>query len=138
MIKGIPVATKLYVGNLSFNLTDADLKQAFEQYGEVVSASIVNDRETNRSKGFGFVEMTDAAAAQEAIEKMNGTEFFGRRVVVNEARAREGFSGPRRDSRGGSNGGSGFGGSRGGSRGGFGGSRGGYDGGSRGGFGGGY
>ena len=132
------MATKLYVGNFSFNLTDADLKQAFEQYGEVVSASIVNDRETNRSKGFGFVEMTDAAAAQEAIEKMNGTEFFGRRVVVNEARAREGFSGPRRDSRGGSNGG--FGGSsRGGSsRGGFGGSRGGYDGGSRGGFGGGY
>lgn len=138
------MATKLYVGNLSFNLTDADLKQAFEQYGEVTSAIIVNDRETNRSKGFGFIEMVDATAAQEAITKMNGTEFFGRRVVVNEARAREGFA-----AGGGSGsgrprtGGSGFGGSRGGSRGGFGGSRGGsggsgYDSGSRGGFGGGY
>ena len=138
------MATKLYVGNLSFNLTNDDLKKAFEQYGEVVSASIVNDIETNRSKGFGFVEMTDATAAQEAIEKMNGTEFFGRRVVVNEARAREGFSGPRRDSssRGGSsNGGGSRGGYEGGSRGGFGGgsSRGGFGGGSsRGGFGGGY
>lgn len=130
------MATKLYVGNLSFNLTDADLKQAFEQYGEVASATIVNDRETQRSKGFAFVEMIDEAAAQEAISKMNGTEFFGRRVVVNEARAREGFSGGQ--SRGPRTGG--FGGPRGGgsSRGGFGGSRGGYDGGSRGGFGGGY
>ena len=132
------MATKLYVGNLSFNLTDADLKQAFEQYGEVASAVIVNDRETNRSKGFGFIEMTDEAAAQEAISKMNGTEFFGRRVVVNEARAREGFSAGGGSSRGPRTGG--FGGPRGGgsSRGGFGGSRGGYDGGSRGGFGGGY
>lgn len=120
---------KLYVGNLSFNLKDSDLKQAFEQYGEVVSASIVNDRETNRSKGFGFVEMKDDESGREAIEKMNGTEFFGRRVVVNEARAREGFSGSRPSRGGGYN--NNFGGQRGGgSRGGFGngGSRdGGYD-----------
>ena len=137
---------KLYVGNLSFNLSENDLRAKFEEFGAVVSASIITDRETGRSKGFGFVEMETAEDGQSAIDKLNGEEFNGRRVVVNEARSREagstgggsrgGFGGSRGGSTGGGSRG-GFGGSRGGS--GFGGSRGGsgFGGSSRGGFGGG-
>ena len=124
---------KLYVGNLSFGLTENDLRAKFEEFGAVVSATIITDRETGRSKGFGFVEMENGTDGQAAIDKLNGEEFNGRRIVVNEARAREAGS-----TGGGSRGG--FGGSRGGgSRGGFGGSRGGsnsFGGSSRGGFGG--
>lgn len=77
---------KLYVGNLSHSLSSSDLKQAFEPYGEVVSAQVITDRDTGRSKGFGFVEMGTAEEAQEAIEALNGKEVAGRTVTVNEAR----------------------------------------------------
>ena len=79
---------KLYVGNLSFNLSDNDLKAKFEEFGAVESANIITDRETGRSKGFGFVEMQDAAQGAEAIAQLNGSEFDGRKVIVNEARPR--------------------------------------------------
>lgn len=89
---------KLYVGNLSFGLSDGDLRAKFEEFGTVTSANIITDRETGRSKGFGFVEMADAACAQAAIAQLNGTEVDGRRVIVNEARPR-----PEQRSGGGSN-----------------------------------
>ncbi len=79
---------KLYVGNLSFGLSDGDLRAKFEEFGTVTSANIITDRETGRSKGFGFVEMQDATGAQAAIAQLNGTELDGRRVIVNEARPR--------------------------------------------------
>ena len=77
----------LYVGNLSFNTTTDNLRDAFSQYGTVSRAQVISDRETGRSRGFGFVEMEDGAEA--AIDAMNGTEFQGRTLTVNEARARE-------------------------------------------------
>lgn len=77
---------KLYVGNLSYSLSDSDLEQAFSEYGEVLSAKIIMDRETNRSKGFGFVEFGSNEAATNAINAMNGKEVSGRTLVVNEAR----------------------------------------------------
>jgi RNA recognition motif-containing protein len=80
---------KLYVGNLPYKVSEADLKQAFEAFGEVESAAIIMDRETGRSKGFGFVEMPDASAAQAAIAGMNGKELDGRNLNVSEARPRE-------------------------------------------------
>lgn len=80
---------KLYVGNLSWNMTDQDLATSFSAYGEVRSATIIMDRETNRSKGFAFVEMANAAEAKAAIEGLNGKEMDGRAAVVNEARPRE-------------------------------------------------
>jgi RNA recognition motif-containing protein len=83
------MATRLYVGGLSYGTTEQSLREAFEQIGEVVSAVIIIDRMTNRSKGFGFVEMADDSAAQTAIEKFNGNELDGRRVTVNEARPME-------------------------------------------------
>ena len=87
---------KIYVGNLSFNTTEADLRKAFEQHGPVASAEIVMDRSTNQSRGFGFVEMPDSAQAKAAIEALNGSVQDGRTLRVNEARARtEGP--PRRD-----------------------------------------
>lgn len=101
---------KLYVGNLSFNLSDNDLKAKFEEFGAVESANIITDRETGRSKGFGFVEMQDAAQGAEAIAQLNGSEFDGRKVIVNEARPRpERTGGDRGGSRGprGGNGGGG-------------------------------
>ncbi len=92
---------RLYVGNLSFGTTEAELKNAFAQYGEVVSATVVMDRETGRSRGFGFVEMN--SGADEAIAEMDGKDLGGRQLTVNEAR-------PREDRRGG--GGGGYGGRR--------------------------
>lgn len=80
---------KLYVGNLPFNADNNDLSDYFAQVGEVASAVIINDKMSGRSKGFGFVEMTDDSAADEAIERLNGQEFNGRRLVVSEARPLE-------------------------------------------------
>jgi RNA recognition motif-containing protein len=113
------MGNKLYVGNLSYNVRDDDLQQTFAQFGTVSSAKVMMDRETGRSKGFGFVEMGSDAEAQSAINGMNGQQMDGRALVVNEARPREerpgGFGGG-----GGRSGGGGFGGGGGGS-GGFGG-----------------
>ena len=78
----------IYVGNLSFNTTESELKEAFERFGQVDSASIIMDRHTNQSRGFGFVEMTDAGEAKAAIEGLNGTDMQGRALRVNEARTR--------------------------------------------------
>ena len=105
------MATRLYVGNLSFRTTSEDLRELFAQVGTVESANIIEDRETGRSRGFGFVEMATQEEANAAIEQFNGKEFGGRNLTVNEAK-------PRVD-RGGSGGGGGrsYGGdNRGGSR----------------------
>ncbi len=80
------MAKKLYVGGVPYTSTDDSLRAAFAQAGEVLSASIIMDRMTGRSKGFGFVEMADDTAAQAAIEMWNGKEFEGRKLTVNEAR----------------------------------------------------
>jgi RNA recognition motif-containing protein len=77
---------KLYVGNLSYGLTDSDLQRLFEAHGTVQSAQVIMDRDTGRSKGFGFVEMGSDAEAQKAIDALNGTEVEGRNLTVNEAR----------------------------------------------------
>lgn len=77
---------KLYVGNLSYRLTDGELEQTFAEFGEVLSAKIIMDRESNRSKGFGFVEFSSKEAGEQAIEAMNGKEVGGRTIVVSEAR----------------------------------------------------
>ena len=77
---------KLYVGNLPFSTTDDTLAQAFSAYGEVLSAKVISDRETGRSKGFGFVEMSQDDAAEEAIRKLNNSSLEGRTITVNEAR----------------------------------------------------
>lgn len=120
------MAMKLYVGNLSFQTSSEDLQQLFAQAGTVESASVVEDRDTGRSRGFGFVEMASPEEGQKAIEQFNGTDFNGRNLTVNEARPREDRGG-----RGGGGGRGGFGGNRGGGggRGGFGGNRGGGGGG---------
>lgn len=120
---------KIYAGNLSYEVTEEDLKSAFEQFGEVESATIIKDKYSGQSKGFGFVEMSSKAEGQSAIDGLNGTELKGRTLNVNEARPRtEG-----RGIRGGYGGGrGGYGGGRGGytgGRGGYGGGRGGYGGG---------
>jgi RNA recognition motif-containing protein len=83
----ITMSKKLYVGNLPFSTSADDLRDAFAQYGSVDSAQVVSDRETGRSRGFGFVEMADGA--DEAIAGMNGAQFQGRTLTVNEARPRE-------------------------------------------------
>ena len=80
---------KVFVGNLSFNTSDNDLRAAFAPFGEVASAQVVTDRETMRSRGFAFVEMPDASAAQKAIAALNGKELQGRALTVNEAKPRE-------------------------------------------------
>lgn len=98
----------IYVGNLPYGITKDELKSAFEVYGEVSSARIVTDRESGRSKGFGFVEMTSDDDARSAIEGLNNQEIGGRKVVVNEARPRE--ERPREASGFGGGSGSGFGG----------------------------
>jgi len=82
-------AMNIYVGNLPYNTTDGDLRTAFGQYGEVASATIIMDKMTGRSKGFGFVEMPAKAEAEAAIQAMDGKEFNGRNLKVNEARPRE-------------------------------------------------
>jgi cold-inducible RNA-binding protein len=124
------MGNKLYVGNLPYTVRDEDLQQAFGAFGNVNSAKVMMERDTGRSKGFGFVEMGSDAEAQSAIEGMNGQSLGGRSLVVNEARPMEarpprtgGFGGPR-------GGGGGFGGGGGGDRGGYGGG-GGNDGGFR-------
>ncbi|HEX4142327.1 MAG TPA: RNA-binding protein [Pirellulales bacterium] len=106
---------KLYVGNLSYETTDASLEQLFAPFGEVRSAQVIQDRDTGRSKGFGFVEMSDDNAARAAIQGLNEKEHDGRRLTVNEARPREERSG------GGGGGGRGRGGGGGGGYGGGGG-----------------
>ncbi len=107
------MSTKLYVGNLSFRVTSDDLQAHFAQAGTVESAKIVEDRETGRSRGFGFVEMASPDEANTAIEQFNGQEYDGRNLIVNEARPREeGGGGGGRGGRGG------YGGGRGGNRGG--------------------
>ena len=83
------MAKKLYVGNMSYSTTDASLKDLFSQAGNVSSASIIMDKMTGRSKGFGFVEFADDAEADAAIEKFNGMEVEGRKLTVNEARPME-------------------------------------------------
>ena len=132
------MGNKLYVGNLAYSVRDDDLQQAFAQFGTVSSAKVMMDRDTGRSKGFGFVEMGSDAEAQSAINGMNGQALDGRALVVNEARPREerpgGFGGG--GGGGGRSGGGGFGGSSGGG-GGYGGGGGGRSGGGGGGYGGG-
>jgi len=115
---------KLYVGNLPFSIGDSELQSKFSEFGAVDSAKVITDRDTGRSKGFGFVEMANDGEADAAISKLNGAQFDGRAINVSEARPqapREGGGGPRR-------GGGGFGGGGGGPRrggGGFGGGGGG-------------
>lgn len=117
------MAMKLYVGNLSYGTTNATLEQLFAPHGEVRSAQVVTDRDTGRSKGFGFVEMGSDQAARDAISALNGQELDGRQLTVNEARPREDRGGG--GGGGGSRGGYGGGGGGGGSRGGYGGGGGG-------------
>lgn len=83
------MATQLYVGNVSYQMTEESLKKMFSEFGEVTSAKIVVDRETGRSKGFGFVEMADAQAADRAIDSLNDQEVDGRRIKVNIARPKK-------------------------------------------------
>jgi RNA recognition motif-containing protein len=148
------MGNKLYVGNLAYGVRDDELQQAFAPFGTVTSAKVMMDRDTGRSKGFGFVEMGSDAEAQAAINGMNGQALEGRAIVVNEARPREerrgGFGGGGRSGGGGgygggggggygggggrSGGGGGYGGGGGGRSGGGGGYGGGGGGGSRGGY----
>ena len=86
----------IYVGNLPYGTTDEDLADLFSQFGPVGKATIINDRETGRSRGFGFVEMSDAEAGKKAIEQLNAAEFGGRPLTVNEARPRGSGGGPDR------------------------------------------
>ncbi len=104
----------IYVGNMSYDVDENDLREAFEAYGTVDSANIIKDKYSGKSKGFGFVEMTDDEAAQAAIDALNETDLKGRPIKVNKAKPRT----DRRDSRGGGGGG---GGGRGGGGGGYGG-----------------
>jgi RNA recognition motif-containing protein len=120
------VGKKLYVGNLSYSVTDASLEELFSQYGAVRSAQVIQDRDTGRSKGFGFVEMEDEQGAADAIKNLHETQHDGRPLTVNEARPKEDRGGR------GGGGGGGYGGGRGGGGGGYGGGgggggRGGYD-----------
>ncbi|MDP3192820.1 RNA-binding protein [Rhodoferax sp.] len=124
------MGNKLYVGNLPYSFRDDDLQQAFAAHGTVTSAKVMMERDTGRSKGFGFVEMADDAQAQTAIEAMNGQQFGGRGLVVNEARPME--PRPPRSGGGGFGGGGGGGGYGGGAVGGRSGG-GGYGGGAGGG-----
>lgn len=118
------MAKKLYVGNLPFTVTEESLNQKFAEFGAVTSAKIITDRDTGRSKGFGFVEMDDDAGADKAITTLNGGDFGGRAMIVSEARPQEPRSG---------GGGGGFRGGRGGGGGGYGGGGGRGGGGDRGG-----
>jgi hypothetical protein len=137
------MGNKLYVGNLPYSVRDGDLEQAFSQFGAVTSAKVMMERDTGRSKGFGFVEMGSDAEAQAAINGMNGQPLGGRSVVVNEARPMEarpprggGYGGGGGGYGGGGGGYGGGGGGRSGGGGGYGGGGGGYGGGGRGGGGG--
>ncbi len=111
------MSTKLYVGNLSFNTSNEDLQELFGQSGTVESVTVVEDRETGRSRGFGFVEMSSKEEGEAAIEQLNGKEIDGRALVVNEAKPRENRAGGGGGNRGGGGGGrGGYGGGGGGSR----------------------
>jgi RNA recognition motif-containing protein len=114
------VGKKLYVGNLTYNITETELEALFAQFGAVQSAQIIIDRETNRSKGFGFVEMGSDEEAQAAIQALNGREHDGRNLTVNEAKPREqrGGGGGYGGGGGGRSGGGGYGGGGGGRSGG--------------------
>ena len=114
------MGSKLYVGNLSYNTTSSDLEQLFSQHGTVQSAEVISDRDSGRSKGFGFVQMGSDDEAQAAIAALNGQQHNGRALTVNEAK-------PREDRPRGGGGGGGYGGGRGGYGGGGGGGRGGRD-----------
>ena len=103
------MAKNIYVGNLSYSVGNGDLESLFSQFGDVSRAQVIQHRDTGRSKGFGFVEMDDEDSAEKAIEELNGSEFEGRNLTVNEARPRED-----RPSRGGGGGGGGYGGGGGG------------------------
>ncbi len=134
------MGNKLYVGNLAYSVRDDELQQAFGQFGTVTSAKVMMDRETGRSKGFGFVEMGSDAEAQAAINGLNGQALEGRAIVVNEARPREERPGGYGGRGGGGGGGGGYGGGGGGyggggrsGGGGYGGGGGGYGGGGGGG-----
>ena len=94
---------KLYVGNLPFRITEPELQDLFAEHGDVASVALINDRETGRPRGFGFVEMTNDADAEKAIEALNGSSVDGRNLVVNEARERQ----PRAGGYGGGGGGGG-------------------------------
>jgi RNA recognition motif-containing protein len=100
------MATKLFVGSLSWNTTDDQLKDFFSTVGTVVSANVIVDRDTNRSKGFGFVEMSSDEEAKAAVDQLNNKELDGRTIVVNEARPRE--ERPRGSFGGGNGGGGGY------------------------------
>jgi cold-inducible RNA-binding protein len=113
------VGKKLYVGNLTYRVSSSDLEQLFSQYGSVESAEVIADRDTGRSKGFGFVEMSNDTEARSAIDALNDQEHDGRRLTVNEARPRE-----PRPGGGGGGGGGGWRGGGGGGAGGGGGGRG--------------
>ncbi len=115
------MGTKLYVGNLSFRVSSEDLQEYFGAAGPVESANVVYDRETGRSRGFGFVEMASDDAATAAIAQFNGQDYDGRNIVVNEARPREDRGGGGGGHRGGNRGGGYGGGNRGGNRGDYGG-----------------
>ncbi|KAL7118767.1 hypothetical protein ACP275_02G022300 [Erythranthe tilingii] len=148
------VEFRCFVGGLAWATTDQSLEQAFSQFGEVIESKIINDRETGRSRGFGFVTFKDEHSMKEAIEGMNGQDLDGRSITVNEAQSRGGgggggggggFRGPRREGSGGGGGygrregggGYGAGAGSGGGSGGYGRREGGYGGGGRGGNGGG-
>ena len=126
----------IYVGNLSFQAEQEDLLDLFSQYGEVSKCSLPLDRETGRKRGFAFVEMTNDADEQKAIDDLQNVEWMGRMIRVNKATPREGGGGGGRGGYGGGNRGGGYGGG-GGGRGGYGGGGGGYGGGGGGGYGGG-
>jgi RNA recognition motif-containing protein len=105
--KGFAMAKNIYVGNLVWDATADDLLALFQEHGQVARAQVISDRETGRSRGFGFVEMDDDVEAQKAIEALNGTQFKGRPLTVNEARPREERGGGGGGGRGGYGGGSG-------------------------------
>jgi RNA recognition motif-containing protein len=125
------MGTKLYVGNLGYSVSDSALEQLFAPHGTVRSAQVILDRDTGRSKGFGFVEMSSEEEAQAAITALNGKEVEGRTVTVSEARSKEGGSGRRTGGGGGYGGGGGGYGGGGGGYGGGGGGRGGSGGGGK-------
>ena len=108
------MAKKLYVGNLSYNTHEEDLREAFSKIGEVLSATLIVDQTNGRSKGFGFVEMASDEDAEKAIASMNGTMFMERTITVNEAKPKTERSGSGGGGRGGNRGGGGYGGGGGG------------------------
>jgi RNA recognition motif-containing protein len=127
------MGTRLYVGNLSYSITELDLRELFAPLGTVTDAKIITDRETGRPRGFGFIEMSTDEEAKKAIEELNGRDVQGRQVAVKEAEDRRGGGGGGGYGGGGGGRGGGYGGGRGGGGGGYGGGGGGYGGGGGGG-----